>query len=184
MSARTLIAATLFVSGTIAAQTPTDSSRKPQALSAVNVSAERPIIAEFEERRLAGFGHFITRVELERQENRRISDILARVPGLTVKRGTGGYAWIASSRGNIKLQGDPRPSALDLQRGARPACYSNVYVDGAIVYSSGMGDLFDINQIGPNQIEAIEYYSGAAQIPARFNRTNSACGVLVVWTRR
>ena len=23
-----------------------------------------------------------------------------------------------------------------------------------------------------------------AQIPARFNRTNSACGVLVIWTRR
>lgn len=184
MHARTLIAATLFVSGSLAAQTPTDSSREPQALGAVNVSAERPVIAEFEERRLAGFGHFITRAELEKQANRRTSDILARVPGLSVKRGTGGYAWIASSRGNIKIEENPRPSALDLQRGARPACYSNVYVDGAIVYTSGMGDLFDINQIGPDQIEAIEFYSGGAQVPSRFNRTNSACGVLVVWTRR
>lgn len=180
MIGRTFTLAFVLACVAIPAVAQSDTAR----LKTVSVTAERPAIAEFEERRLAGFGHFITRAELEQQENRRTSDILARIPGLTVKRGTGGYAWIASSRGQMTIVRQPNPGRLDQERGARPACFSNVYVDGAIVYTSGLGDLFDVNQIGPNQIEAIEYYSSAAQIPARFNRTNSACGVLVIWTRR
>jgi hypothetical protein len=58
------------------------------------------------------------------------------------------------------------------------------------VYSSGMemnrdaGDVrFDVNSIDPAQVSAIEFYAGAAQMPAQYNRTGSACGALLIWTK-
>lgn len=184
MDVRVVALAALAAASSALAQTP-DTARKPQTLGTVSVTAERPTIAEFEERRLAGFGHFITRAELEKQENRRTGDILARMPGTWMVRGSGGHAWIANSRGRQTIVRMPQPADDDLRRGAqRVACYASVYLDGSVVYTSGRGPLFDVNQISPNQIEAIEYYSSASQIPPRFNRTDSACGVLVIWTRR
>jgi hypothetical protein len=44
--------------------------------------------------------------------------------------------------------------------------------------------LFDINSISPSQIEAIEYYSGSADTPAKYSGLNSTCGVVVIHTRR
>jgi len=43
---------------------------------------------------------------------------------------------------------------------------------------------WDINQIPPDQVEAIEYYASAAQTPMRYSRMASSCGVVVIWTRR
>ncbi|MBK9977878.1 MAG: hypothetical protein IPP20_08100 [Gemmatimonadetes bacterium] len=43
--------------------------------------------------------------------------------------------------------------------------------------------LHDVNSIPPEQIESIEAYAGASQVPAQFNRTSGGCGVLVIWTR-
>jgi hypothetical protein len=36
----------------------------------------------------------------------------------------------------------------------------------------------------PATLEGVEYYTGAAQIPAKYTRVNQECGVLVLWTRR
>jgi hypothetical protein len=56
-----------------------------------------------------------------------------------------------------------------------------LYLDGAYVRG------FDINWLNPNDIEAIEYYRGAGQIPIRFNATlpqgNTPGCVVVIWTR-
>jgi hypothetical protein len=59
-------------------------------------------------------------------------------------------------------------------------------VDGTLVYADSQrphAALFDINSISPQNIEGIEVYRSAAQIPAQFNRTSSSCGVVLVWTR-
>lgn len=152
-------------------------------LDSVVVSATRSRVPGFDERRATGIGHFIDREELEKQGNRRVGDILARVPGARVYRGKG-YAWIGASRGVTSFQYPPLDKT-DLERGARPQCYVNVYIDGAIVYSAAPNaPLFDVNSLSPNGIEAMEFYSGPAQVPARYNRTNAQCGVLLIWTRR
>ena len=39
-------------------------------------------------------------------------------------------------------------------------------------------------QLSPDQVEAIEYYSGPASTPMRYSRQNSNCGVIVIHTRR
>ncbi len=61
----------------------------------------------------------------------------------------------------------------------------DVYVDGALAFDSTQAEngLFDVNSIPPAQIEAIEVYTSAAQIPAQFNKTSNGCGVMVIWTR-
>ena len=152
-------------------------------LDTVSITSGRSRIPGFDERRALGIGQFVTREQLARQENRKTGDILARLPGLRVYRGKG-YAWIGASRGVSTFQVPPLDRS-DLERGARPQCYVNVYLDGALVYSaSPFAPLFDVNSISPSEIEAIEYYSGAGQIPPRYNRTNAQCGVLLIWTRR
>jgi hypothetical protein len=63
----------------------------------------------------------------------------------------------------------------------------DVYVDGALVYQYGINPpmpLFNVNSLPPDQIEAVEVYTSAVQIPAQFNTAGSGCGVLVIWTRR
>lgn len=162
-------------------------SRAPaQELKPVEVSAERMVLREFEERRAMGIGHFITRAELEKQENRSTGDVIARVPGARVARATsGGSAWIAAGRGPASGR-MPSGDAFDQQRGAKPACYADIWVDDARVYTFRAGEtLFDVNTIQPNQIEAMEFYSSNATIPGRYARGGTAqCGVLVIWTRR
>jgi hypothetical protein len=43
---------------------------------------------------------------------------------------------------------------------------------------------FNVNSIPPTQIEAVEWYAGAAQTPARYSGLGSECGVLLIHTRR
>ena len=73
----------------------------------------------------------------------------------------------------------------DVAAGARPACFVDVYVDGALVFDSRQAreGLFDINTIPPAHIAGIEVYTSASQIPAKYNRTGNGCGVVLIWTR-
>jgi len=164
-------------------------------------------LAGYEDRKAAGIGHFITREALEREQNRRLSDILAgRVPSLSIRTGNGSRAWATTGRANTNaacaLCGVSKSDIMDrydVASGAPLACYMDVYLDGAIVYSSGTAKLaatssktsgvstgqplFNLNRLDPRHIEAIEIYTSTAQIPAQFVRTGSGCGVMVIWTK-
>lgn len=73
----------------------------------------------------------------------------------------------------------------DVAAGARPACFMDVYLNGALVFDSrtpGNG-LFDVNSVSPEHIAGIEVYTSTAQIPAKYDRTGGGCGVLLIWTR-
>ena len=146
---------------------------------------------EFTERRKAGTGHFIDRTQLAKAEGgvRQTGDLISMVPGVTVKRGSN-RIWVASGRavGVRCAFCTMSPSQLnqaDLAAGARPACFMDVYLDGAMVYNSlhPENGLFNVNSIQPEMIAAIEVYTSAAQIPAKYNRTASGCGVLLIWTK-
>jgi hypothetical protein len=72
------------------------------------------------------------------------------------------------------------------KRGARgQICYSAVHLNGIVVYDGQDGDtLFDIDQLNPNEILAIECFPSASQIPAQFSRTTTGkCGLLLIWTK-
>ena len=38
--------------------------------------------------------------------------------------------------------------------------------------------------ISPEEVEAVEVYTGASELPAQFNATayNARCGVILIWT--
>jgi len=153
-------------------------------------------LAGFHDRQQMGIGHFIGRDVLERAEGRMLTgDLLAaHVPNVSVKRAQS-KAWIATGRAVNAMGGCAfcRPGSCaqefdraDCAAGASPACYMDVYLDGILVYDDTQRlrpPLFDVNSVPPTQIEAIEVYTSAAQVPAQFNRTSAGCGVMLIWTR-
>jgi hypothetical protein len=142
-------------------------------------------VREFEERRARGIGNFITREQLDARANSRTSDVLAGVPGLRVVRSqSGSQAWAASNRGKMSIDNERQPDGGSAARGARPACYSDVYMDGIMLYGGGAGELYDLNTLTPAMLEAIEWFVSGGHIPPEYNRSGSACGVLLLWTRR
>jgi hypothetical protein len=155
-----------------------------QTVAAVSVTATRrdPDLLEFEDRRRMGLGTFLTRETLERREGQSLASALARSTPLRLEQGSGSRVWIASSRSrDIPRILDPTDALL----GAPPVCYAHVYVDGRVVFQGlDHEPLFDANSIRAEDIEAVEYYSGPADTPARFSRLNATCGVVVIWTRR
>ncbi|MGH7693662.1 MAG: carboxypeptidase regulatory-like domain-containing protein [Gemmatimonadaceae bacterium] len=176
-----------------------------QKLDTVSVSARENVLprgklAGFHERKQFGIGRFVEEKDIEKMLTRRLGDIIvAKFPGTrTVRSGKGGLAaYVATVRmmphalvGGSSASGSPPAGGAFSTRTPRPrTCYPDVYLDGVVVYSSGSEDYagsdtrFDINSIDPAQISAIEFYAGAAQMPAQYNRTGSACGALLIWTK-
>lgn len=127
-------------------------------------AAPRGIGAEaFEERRARGLGVFFDSTEIRRYEHYRVRDFLQRVPG-QVRR--------------------PTPDGSG-------ACEMSVYIDGVWMGGGGAPGTAsskappDLNrEIEMAQVQAIEVYRGAAEVPVEYGGTRGACGVVLVWTRR
>jgi len=121
----------------------------------------RPVprrLAGFYERLSGGFGDFVTRDEFERWNPSQPTDVLRRMQAVNLVPTDLGYR-VVSRR-------DPR-------------CAPAVFLDGIFM---GTGAEFDFDAVlTAEQIEGVEVYGGAGQIPAEFNRGD--CGAVVVWTR-
>ena len=122
---------------------------------------------EFHERRRFGIGRFLDSAEFANTRGTRTADKLTRLPGLIVVRGRFSDAYVANNRQilpNGKL------------------CKSAIWLDNI-----NLGLDFNVNELDPSLIAAIEWYAGQASIPARFNVPprpgQPYCGVLVIWTR-
>jgi len=159
----------------------------------ISAPGERPTakLAEFTERREAGIGHFLTREQLAKAEGgfRKTGDLIAILPGVNARKG-GNKVWIATGRATSTgcafcTMSVEQLNPSDVVSGARPACFMDVYLDGAMVFDSRHPEngLFDVNSVPPEHIAGIEVYSSAAQVPAKYNRTGNGCGVLLIWTR-
>lgn len=165
--------------------------RQATVLPEVDVTAAKripPKLVEFEERRASGFGRFITAEEFEKNVNRRLSEIVAKIPGPRIMRGWGNYGWIASSVGSGAIERGRtfQLSPMDKARGADPnQCYAAVMLDGNHVFSGRPGEqLFDVNSLGTSSIAGIEYYRDAATVPAKFGGARGeTCGLIVIWTK-
>lgn len=120
---------------------------------------------EFHERRRFGIGRFLDSAEFAKAHGTRTSDKLARLPGLIILRGRFSDAYVANNRQRT-LNGR--------------LCRAAVWLDGI-----NLGIDYNVNQLDPSMIAAVEWYAGQASVPARFNVTGRAgqCGVLVIWTR-
>jgi hypothetical protein len=168
---------------------------KTATLDTVSVIADRRM-ADFEEHRRLGLGHFLTRAELEKLEGVRLQSVLSEMPGAGILPGRGTHAWLVRGFRGVRPTQDciPIDQVVDGWKGARPCqCYARVYLDQMLVYSAqppagGAGGipvpLFDLNEISVSQIEAIEYYANEMEMPAKYLSSYARCSVLVIHTRR
>lgn len=171
--------------------TTIDSVRGP-----ANTTPRDSAMRLFEENRRIGIGRFFSREDLEKSRDRRMSDVLGQLPGMKAQTGSGGQGWILPNRGvgtkvNTSINTAGSQAACEAPRQDSPggggrscatACYPHVYVDGIDISPNEVPNL---NRFTPDQLEAIEFYASAGQVPRAYNRLNrSSCGIFVLHTRR
>ncbi len=152
----------------------------------------------FYTRQRSDFGHFVTRDQIQRRQAHRMTDLVATVPGVRLVP-------LPQSAGKAQVQ--MRGSNVSQGNLCRP----RVFLDGLIAIRGGSGprrlDGGDVGDIGdqegpagsggssepnlddvvvPDDIEALEVYRSAAQVPAKFGGAGAfaQCGVIAIWTRR
>jgi hypothetical protein len=165
-------------------------TEQPTSLDTVSVKAPprkyiSPALNEFEERRKAGFGHFIDEEEMRKNNERRLIDVIqGHVPGVSTfnLKGSGSIVgeYLASGR-----KCGTGPTLLSCKGGPQP-CPVTLYLDGLVVYDAARDDfrqMPDLSRYNTRDYAAVEYYAGGASMPVRYNATSSGCGVLLLWTR-
>ena len=121
-------------------------------------SLSKSVLSEFWARRARGFGQFVTRDDIERRGGMRFTDLVREVPSVRV----------------LNMHGR---SELRFSRSVIRDCPPQYWVDG-IPIEKGSADEFT-----PDNVEAIELYSGPATTPPQFVTRGMTCGTIVVWTR-
>ncbi|HEY0778266.1 MAG TPA: TonB family protein [Gemmatirosa sp.] len=145
-------------------------TRVAQLMPAVLVrdATRRPVgpAYGFEHRRTQGFGHFVTRADIERLRPLRTSDLFRAIPGVTMTTNNSGTL---------------TPHLRTGDRGRGSSCDPAYWLDGMPL---GVGAP-DLDGLPPKTIESIEVYSGNATIPSALRNTMAAggCGVIAIWTR-
>jgi hypothetical protein len=160
----------------------------PVELGRVSVTATAPDrrLVSFEEHRKGQLGgSYLTADQLAKEKGRTLAEVLAPTLGADLVRGRAGAAFFATRRGYDSINLMPRVTAADRGRGAAAGtCYAAVVVNGIFVYRGERDEqLFDLNQLSPADVLAVEVYNGGASMPAEYNATRNTCGLLVIWTR-
>ncbi|MEI6739444.1 MAG: TonB-dependent receptor plug domain-containing protein [Gemmatimonadaceae bacterium] len=156
----------------LGAQT-TDTAR----LAGVQVQAEMPHVARleaFERRRKAGTpSAVVMQAEIERVAPIVLSRMLRGVAGIQIGDSLG-YTVAISRRG-------AKPSPIRSGVGFGLAqCVMRVMLDGVV-----MPALYNIDQVVPRDVYAVEVYNGPARLPPELSglRTDTWCGLVAIWTR-
>jgi len=135
-------------------------------LQGVRISAaQHPFVQEYERRRAKGIGTFITPKDIQKLKPSYSSEIFRQLPMVRLINTPSGYG--------IRFQ-----AMLSIDQ-KREECIPIIWVDGQRV--PGM----EIDEIGANDIFAVEVYRGASTVPTEFiTNGRTQCGVIVVWTKR
>ncbi len=115
--------------------------------------------------RTVGGGTTFTRAEVARIQPFTVADLLSRAPGVSIGR---------TAKGSEVLG--------HRARGRGDGCILRPFLDGVPTF-----DTWSVDELHPNDIDAIEVYQGAS-IPTEYRLRASpedrdACGVVLIWTR-
>ena len=119
------------------------------------------LIPGFWERRSRGFGHFVTRDEIEARQAHSFVDIVRAVPSVSIALINGRHA--------VRLK---------RSTGMRD-CPPQYWVDGMRIEQASP------DEFTPQDVEAVEIYGGPATIPVQFapRPFTYTCGAIIIWTR-
>ena len=134
-----------------------DFELEPLAVELDPVAVERRAL-EFEQRRAAGRGYFITEDKIQQARPRTLGDLFRTVPGVRlVCRGSSSCA--------VRMARAPRE------------CRPDFVVDG---FEASNSTSLDMPAVG---ILRIEIYRTLSETPIQFLRTDNQCGTIVIWTQ-
>lgn len=114
----------------------------------------------FYDRERSGFGLFLDSNKLNERDAINTSELFRGLAGVMVTP-------IGGNRYSITMTRSGRN------------CPPQVILDGAPV---GAGDLDSFVQ--PRDVDGIEIYRGSTEVPGRWMAQRSACGLIVIWTKR
>lgn len=120
----------------------------------------------FNQRRKSGNGYYVGPDQLRNMNAYRLTDILRRVPGLSVGY-SGGDEVVSSSRGSASLGGGDGDCV-------------QYYLDDMPWMTGWPGDINTF--VNASEVVAVEVYHGPT-VPAQYTRGVSACVTIVLWTR-
>jgi hypothetical protein len=131
-----------------------------QRLPGVSIAAAQPInrrLVDFERRRVTGQGQYLTREEIDKEKYNNLQDAMRNMRGVEVHCGGGSGCFIRMTR-------------------APMSCNPEYIVDERV--DPNFGPTIPIRDI-----EAVEVYTGASDVPGEFAGRNAGCGVIVIWTK-
>ena len=128
--------------------------------------------AGFYRRKQIGFGHFLTRADIDKRDAQSMTDLLHDIPGVRVICG--------GPHCNVTM----RAASSMFMRGT---CQPSVVLDGVLIRAGGTpsrGDLLLDDLINPFNVEALEVYPGPEGVPVQYSGYLSPCGAIIAWSRR
>jgi len=134
-----------------------------EGMTVEELARKRQMLGDFYDRKSRGFGHFITRDEIEKRGPMNLSDMMRTVPGARL----------------VPVQGTSQATLRFNRAQMGRDCPPQYWVDGVKAWN------LNIDDIVPQDVEGIEIYPGASTVPPQFNTRegNTICGVIVIWTR-
>lgn len=127
----------------------------------------------FRERERTGHGAYVDRAEIEEARAQDLTDILRRVPGVSVRTNKA-----HGRRSPLTGMVDTRQRVILFRGGCEPS----IHIDGVHI---GFARQFDVDLLVPWQdVEGIEVYRGPGEVPVRFRVSGAQCGALVFWMRQ
>jgi hypothetical protein len=134
--------------------------RRAAILSTVTVRGQLAYsrrAVEFERRRRAGFGRFLTAQDLQASPHQRLTTLLRTLPG-------------------VHMDGSSGSAAFRMRGLATASCTPSVYLDGMPGFAAS-----DLENFRADEIAAIEVYTRESERPFGYVDTNP-CGAILVWT--
>ena len=134
-----------------------------EGMTVEEVSRRRQLLSDFFDRSARGFGHFITREQIEKRNPMNMSDMMRMVPGARlIPNRIGGTATLRFARATMGRD-----------------CPPQYWVDGVKTYGLNIDDIL------PHDVEGVEIYAGVSTIPPQYNTREGTtiCGVVLIWTR-
>jgi hypothetical protein len=142
-------------------------------LAPVTVTAQRmsPRMTEFEARRKAGIGEFMTAEQIDQHNSAFPTELLRMFSSINVTpTSTGGE--------EIYYPVSARATGGGTSTGLA-ACFMTVYLDNVPMPAPFNLDLLP----SPREMAGIEVYAGSATMPIQYAGLNRGCGIILVWTK-